>query len=91
MSPNFHIHVSVSNFNIPRIGLPIMLQPNRQTDPGNIYIANRYCTGMQELRTRPRSFISGNTKIGVSVQCRAEITALMGKLYGNAFHPSRNG
>jgi hypothetical protein len=36
LSPNFHIQVSVSNLYIPRIGLPILLQPNRQTDPGNI-------------------------------------------------------
>jgi hypothetical protein len=33
-SPNFHIHVSVSDLYVPRIGL----QPNRQTDPGNICI-----------------------------------------------------
>jgi hypothetical protein len=32
LSHNFHIHVS--NFYIPRITLPILLQPNRQTDPG---------------------------------------------------------
>ncbi len=36
LSPNFHIHVSVSNLYIPRVGLPILLQPNRRTDPGNI-------------------------------------------------------
>ncbi len=30
----FHIHVFVSD--IPRIRLPIFLQPNRQIDPGNI-------------------------------------------------------
>jgi hypothetical protein len=27
---------------ITRIDLPILLQPSRQTDPGNIYIAHRY-------------------------------------------------
>jgi hypothetical protein len=31
LSPNLHIHVSVSYLYIPRIGLP-----NRQRDPGNI-------------------------------------------------------
>jgi hypothetical protein len=36
LSPNFHNHVSVSGLYIPRIGLPILLQPIRQTDPGNI-------------------------------------------------------
>jgi hypothetical protein len=35
-SPNFHIHVSVSDFYIPTIDLPILLQENMWTDPGNI-------------------------------------------------------
>jgi hypothetical protein len=34
LNPNFHIHVVIDLF-IPTIGLPILLQPNRQTDPGN--------------------------------------------------------
>jgi hypothetical protein len=34
--PNFYIHVSVRNFYIPRICLPILMQQNRWTDPGNI-------------------------------------------------------
>ncbi len=33
---NFHIHVSVSDLYIPRIGLTILLQENMGTDPGNI-------------------------------------------------------
>jgi hypothetical protein len=33
---NFHIHTSVSDSYIPRIGPPSFLQPNRQTDRGNI-------------------------------------------------------
>jgi hypothetical protein len=33
---HFHIHVSVSDLYIPRIGLPILLQENMWTDPGNI-------------------------------------------------------
>jgi hypothetical protein len=36
LSSNFHIHVSVSNLYIPRIGPYISLLQNRQTDPGNI-------------------------------------------------------
>jgi hypothetical protein len=36
--PNSYIHVSVSDLYIPRIGLPIWLQQNRQTDPGNKHI-----------------------------------------------------
>jgi hypothetical protein len=40
--PNSYIHVSVSDLNIPRIGLPIWLQTSRQNNPGNIQIAYRY-------------------------------------------------
>ncbi len=32
----------MSDLYIPRIGLPILLQPKRQTDPGNIKIAHKY-------------------------------------------------
>jgi hypothetical protein len=35
LSPNFLIHVSVRNLNIPTIGLPILLQENMWTYPGN--------------------------------------------------------
>jgi hypothetical protein len=35
-SPNFHIHVSVSDFYIPTIDLAILLQENVWTDPGNL-------------------------------------------------------
>jgi hypothetical protein len=43
MCSNFHIHVSVSNLNIPKISLPILLKPSRQIDPGNILIAHSRC------------------------------------------------
>jgi hypothetical protein len=33
LSPNFHMHVSVSDLYIPRIGPHISLQQKRQTDP----------------------------------------------------------
>jgi hypothetical protein len=36
ISPNFHIHVSVSDFCILTFGPPIFLQQNRQTDQRNI-------------------------------------------------------
>ena len=36
LSPNFHIHVSVSDLYIPTIGLPIFLQQNVQTHRLNI-------------------------------------------------------
>ncbi len=39
-SPNFHIHASVSVSYIPLIGLPILLQENMWTDPGNIHTVN---------------------------------------------------
>jgi hypothetical protein len=34
--PNFRIHTFVSELFIPRIGPPILLQPNTQTYSGNI-------------------------------------------------------
>ncbi len=40
LSPNFHIHVSVSDLYLPRIGLPILLQENTWTDP------DRYINGI---------------------------------------------
>ncbi len=36
LSPNYHIHVSVSDLYIPTIGLPILVQENMWTDSGNI-------------------------------------------------------
>ncbi len=36
LSPNFHIHVSVSDLYISMIGLLILLQENMWTDPWNI-------------------------------------------------------
>ena len=41
-SPSFHIYVSVSDLYIPMISLPILLQENIWTDPGNIEIAHRH-------------------------------------------------
>ncbi len=55
LSPNFHIHVSVSEFYDPRIGLPILLQKNICTDPGNIYIAYRHMT--VEIGTEAGQFL----------------------------------
>jgi hypothetical protein len=40
--PNFHIHVSVSDLCIPRISMPILPQPKRQTYPGSILITHGY-------------------------------------------------
>jgi hypothetical protein len=50
--PNSYIHVSVGDLHISRVGLHICLQQNRQTNPGNIYIAHRYMnveTGIQNI------------------------------------------
>ncbi len=41
LSPSFHIHVSVSDSYVRRIGPHIFLQQNRQTDHGNILIAHK--------------------------------------------------
>jgi hypothetical protein len=40
--PNIHIHTSVSDLYIPMICPTILLQPYKQADGGNIYIAQRY-------------------------------------------------
>ncbi len=42
LRPNSYIHVSVSDYYIPTIGMPILLQENRCTDCGNIWIAHRH-------------------------------------------------
>ncbi len=67
LSPDFPIYVSVSDLYIPRIGLPILLPPNRQTDPRNIEIAQRYMN--VGIGTRQRSFISENTKFFKNIPC----------------------
>ncbi len=51
LSPNFHIHLSVSDLYIPRIGLPILLHENMWTDPGGymngIFVAVRDWTSFE--------------------------------------------
>jgi hypothetical protein len=42
ISPNFHIHVSLNDLNIPTIGLPILLQ-GKYVERSWVYI-NRYQT-----------------------------------------------
>ena len=63
----FHIHVHVSDLYIPTIGLPILLQENMWTDPGNIWIAQTHSCGKWGLG--PRSSFSMNTQMGFSLQC----------------------
>ncbi len=58
-SPNFHIHVSVSDFYIATTGLPILLQENMRTDPGNgKSLTDKF---MWKLELRPRNSFPGHT------------------------------
>jgi hypothetical protein len=66
--PNFHIHVSVSDINIPTI----VPQTQYSKTDGPIMETYKSLTGtrMQKLGTRPRrGFISTNICFAFSVQC----------------------
>jgi hypothetical protein len=66
VSPNFHIHVSVSNSYIPSSGLPILLQENIWTDSRNIH---KSLTDMNvEIRTDAAQFLFWEYINGVSLQ-----------------------
>ncbi len=65
LSPNFHIHVSVSDLYIPTFGPPIFIQQNKQTDQRNILISHR---NMNVLIGTGKSF-PGNICFEFSVLC----------------------
>jgi hypothetical protein len=53
LSQNFHIHVSVSDLYIPRIGPHIILQQNRHTNPRNIWDMRHECRNWDWGRAIP--------------------------------------
>ncbi len=59
LSPNFHIHVSVSDFDIPRIGPHIFLQQKGRSMVG-VYKPLIYRHMNVEIRLWPRNSFSGN-------------------------------
>ncbi len=77
LSPNFHIHVAVSNLYIPTFGPPIFLQQNRQTDPRNINRLQKHECRNWDCRRAVPSF-PGNICFKIfgimSLQCRTSIT-----------------
>ncbi len=60
LSPSSYTHISVRDLYISRIGLPILLQGNVWTDPGNIY-KSLTDTWMWKMGLRPRYSQKRNT------------------------------
>ncbi len=76
LSPSSYTHISVRDLYISRIGLPILLQGNMWTDPGNIKIAYRHINkeiGTEAAQFPEKEYINGislavsNTKGGREV------------------------
>jgi hypothetical protein len=55
LSPSSYTHISVRYLYISRIGLPILLQENMRTDPGNIYVE----IGSEAAQFPEKEYING--------------------------------
>jgi hypothetical protein len=74
LSPNFHIHLSVSDLYSPRISTYIFLQQNWQTDRSQTHECENW--GL-----RPRNSVSGNICFEFSVESLYVITSMVVVLY----------
>jgi hypothetical protein len=66
--------VPVSDLYVPRTGLHIFLQQNRQPDGGNIEIANRHMN--VEMGTEAAQFLSLFRIFGIVWLCNALVTRI---------------
>ncbi len=74
LSPNVHIHVYVSDLYIPTIGLPVLLQENRGTDP--LEYINRSQTHECGIGTEEALFLFWEYRNGIFVAVHCIISSL---------------